>query len=111
MHFSAPQGLQWEELDDEYIVFNPLSDEVHRLNPAAAAVLAELEAGPLSPDQLTQRLASMFDTGGDTPVQSQLRDILVQFDQVGLVFPTQTIAQRPWWLAIPWTTTPPPSMT
>jgi len=92
--FSAPPGLQWQELDDEYIVFNPLSDEVHRLNPAAAAVLAELEAGPLSLDQLTQRLASMFDTDSDTPVQSQLHDILVQFDQVGLVVPTQAGAEQ-----------------
>jgi PqqD family protein of HPr-rel-A system len=82
-------------LEDEYIVFNPLSDEIHRLNPIAATVLAELEAGPLSVEQLTTRLASVITIDMDDGLHSQIRGIIAQFDELGLVHPLQAIIQQP----------------
>ena len=91
--FSVTNGLRWEELEDEYIVFNPLSDEIHRLNPMAAAVLAELEAEPLTIEVLATRLAPLIATRTGDQLHTQLRGIIAQFDELGLVFVAQHPAQ------------------
>ena len=87
MCFSALEGLRWAELGDEYIVFNPWADEIHRLNPMAAAVLAELEAKPLPIEQLAINLTSLLGTQADDELCKQLRGIVAQFDELGLVSP------------------------
>ena len=85
--FLARPGLRWEELDDEYIVFNPLSDEIHRLNTLAAVVLAELEAMPLGMDELGTRVANLLTVSLDDTIRQQLRTILARFDELGLIAP------------------------
>jgi len=82
-------------LEDEYIVFNPLSDEIHRLNPMAAAALAELEAGPLSVEQLATRLVSVINVGMDDEFHGQIRGIIAQFDELGLIHPIPASIQQP----------------
>lgn len=81
--------------DDEFLVFNPLSGEIHRLNPMAAAVLSEVEARATDLESLAGSLASPAGIDQDPQNQQafrhQLRDILLQFDEIGLV----SIRQRP----------------
>ena len=83
--YAAVSGLRWEEMGEEFIVFNPHSDEVHRLNPVAAATLSELEATTLSITGLAQRMASLMEIEANAGLYQQLQSILRQFDDAGLV--------------------------
>ena len=85
-------GLLWEEFDDTYLVFNPRSDEIHRLNPLAAALLAELEATPLSPEEVATRIASLTGTPLDASSRRQAIGLIQQFDELGLIAPSMTTA-------------------
>lgn len=78
-------SLRWENLGEEYIVFNPLSDEVHRLNPVAAATLSELETAAMNLTTLGQRIATLMEIELDRDLLSQLYKILRDFDEIGLV--------------------------
>ena len=82
----------WQALEDDYLVFHPLSDEIHRLNPLAAAVLAELESGPLDLKQLNNRIDMLFGTANDHigELEAQIGKLLEQFDELGLI---ATVAQ------------------
>ena len=85
--YRALPDLRWETADPDYLVFNPLSDEIHRLDPVAAAALAELENAALTADTLRQRVASLFEKHEDSKFEQQVEQILLQFDDIGLVFP------------------------
>ena len=90
--FLALAGLLWEEFDDAYLVFNPLSDEIHRLNPLAAALLAEFEATALSPEEVATRIASLAGTPLDANSRRQAIGLIRQFDELGLIAPSITSA-------------------
>jgi len=83
--YAAVSGLRWEEMGEEYIVFNPHSDEVHRLNPVAAAALSELETTTLTATGLVQRMASLMEVEANADLHQQLHAILLQFDDAGLI--------------------------
>ena len=91
--YRALPELLWETTgEDDYLVFNPLSDEIHRLNPIAAAALAELENQSLTAALLQQRLNSLFDNHEDADFEQQIAQILLQFDEIGLVSPVAPTA-------------------
>jgi hypothetical protein len=56
MIFTRDSGLPHQKLDEDTIVVNPRSREVHLLNETAARVW-ELLASPLSLDELAAALA------------------------------------------------------
>lgn len=66
-------------------MFNPLSDEVHRLNPFAAATLSELETAAMSLTTLSVRIAKLLEIEPGQDLLCQLHRILQDFDEVGLV--------------------------
>lgn len=74
-------------MGEEHIVFNPLSDEIHRLNPMAAAALSELEEAPLDLEALVTRMATLMDTEPTDELRQQLWGLLRQFDEIGLITP------------------------
>jgi PqqD family protein of HPr-rel-A system len=92
--FSTPEGIRWKEFEDQYIVFNPLSDEVHRLNSMAAMVLAELEATPQTLKQVIDRIGFLLDVEANNELYTQVHGIVAQFDELGLVFPIQAATDR-----------------
>jgi PqqD family protein of HPr-rel-A system len=81
-------------MDEEFLVFNPLSDEIHRLNPMAAAVLAELETAPMDLSTLGSRMACLLEMVQDSDLQQQLSRILADFDEIGLIIPAPTDAPQ-----------------
>lgn len=85
--YRALPDLRWETAGEDYLIFNPHSDEIHRLDPIAAAALAELENAALTMDTLRQRVASLFEKHKDTEFEQQVEQILLQFDDIGLAYP------------------------
>ena len=74
-------------MGEEHIVFNPLSGEIHRLNPMAAAALSELEYTALGLDALEARMAALMDSAAPQDLQQQLWTMLRHFDELGLITP------------------------
>ena len=75
---SQLQVRQWPG-EDEHVVFNERSGDLHLLNPAAAAVLERLAQAPASADELR---ASMNDADA-----SALEAVLDTLDKLGLIGP------------------------
>lgn len=93
--FSALPNLRWEELDGEHIVFNPLSDEIHKLNPMAAAALSELETGNLNLATLANRMAGLMETPISRELLLSLQQLLLNLDEIGLIRILSSAPDRP----------------
>ena len=65
--------------EDEYVVFNAASGDLHLLNPAAMAVLDRLSQGPASLDELSAALNI------DVEVLSTLIQSLDRLGLIGLL--------------------------
>ena len=80
-HVADPSALLFKHWpgEDEHVVFNVLSGDLHLLNPAATAVLERLAEAPASVDDL---LASL-----DTVDRSALEAVLESLDRLGLIGP------------------------
>ena len=59
--FAAQPGLRIVQLDDEVVVFHPLSWASHVLNAAASAVLEAAAAQPRSRTEVRSLLAELLD--------------------------------------------------
>ena len=71
--------IQHWQGEDEFVVFNPRSGDLHLLNPAAAAVLERLVDAPASVDDLR---ASLNDVDPST-----FEAVLETLDKLGLIGP------------------------
>jgi len=80
-HIANPSALLFQRWhgEDEHVVFNVLSGDLHLLNPAATALLERLTDAPASLDDL---LASL-----DTTDRSALEAVLHSLDRLGLISP------------------------
>ena len=85
--YTAIADLRWQEMGEDFIVFNPLSDELHRLNPLSAAALSELEQSPLDLNTLGQRMAALMEMKPGSQLLYQLQSMLRGFDEAGLIAP------------------------
>ena len=83
MTFKRDPGLPFQKLDEETIVVDPRSREVHLLNETAARIW-ELLASPCSVDELVATLDEEY----DAPVaelRSEIEELLGGFQDKGLV--------------------------
>ena len=82
-------------MGEEHIVFNPLSGEIHRLNPMAAAALSELEETPLDLETLVRRMAALMEVEPTDNLRRQLWEMLRKFDEIGLITPFLPLPDSP----------------
>jgi PqqD family protein of HPr-rel-A system len=77
-------GIEWEELDGEVVVYDPLTGTVHFLNATAAAVWAACD-GASTVDEIVDRVGATFVIEDTDDVVRGVRGILVRFETLGLL--------------------------
>ena len=80
-HVADPSALQsrhWPG-NDEHLVFNSASGDLHLLNAAAVAILEQLSAGPATVDEL----AALLGTADRRPIDAAL----LVLNRLGLIDP------------------------
>jgi len=60
------EGIDISPVDDGYVIYDPATDLVHHLNPAAAIVL-ELCTGQAAVEDIAAYLAGLFPAASDVP--------------------------------------------
>ena len=88
--WTLPEGvsLLWRSWDDEVIVYNVASQQTHLLDAFSAATLQEIEADPVTVEELGARLAETLDTDrGELLVR--LAEICAKFLEMGLAEPVR----------------------
>lgn len=83
MTFKRDPGLPYQKLDEETIVVDPRSREVHLLNETAARVW-ELLASPRSLDELAATLGEEYDAPADD-LRAGVEEVLAGFRDKGLL--------------------------
>lgn len=83
--YAATSGLRLREFGDGVLVFQPVSWEVHILNPAAAAVLQACQDGPRSAESVAELLGQLIDESDVKALRLQSADLLVELEQLGLL--------------------------
>jgi len=56
---TAP-ALHWRSWDDEFVAFNELSGDTHRLDAATAALLRDLASTPATEAEIAARIATAW---------------------------------------------------
>ena len=83
--------LYWHSWGDganeEFVVFNNFSGETHCLNFTAALVLQYLEEHAVSADAVAAAIQKVLPADANVKAFRQIRDLLEEFDQVGLIAP------------------------
>jgi PqqD family protein of HPr-rel-A system len=83
MTYARDPGVPHQKLDEETIVVDPRSREVHLLNETAARIW-ELLASPRSLDDLTTALAEEYDAPTDE-VRGAVQEMLGALQDKGLL--------------------------
>lgn len=76
-------GLVWRTVDDEVVILNRQTEQVHRLN-VTASYIWELCDGANTPDQIAARLAEGFDRTADQVI-GDVHLTLGQLRELGLL--------------------------
>jgi PqqD family protein of HPr-rel-A system len=80
--------FQWRNWDEEEtILFHTASGNTHVLSPPAAAVLKELEHASLDFEEIVRRVTISLGNVHDDSLADQVRRLLDEFDQLGLIEP------------------------
>lgn len=77
-------GVFTSEMDDDIIVYNPLSAETHQLNQLALDALAFMQQ-PTSLEHLARHLSSLYQIHDLAELRVQLISLIEQFDDLGLI--------------------------
>ncbi len=80
-------GLTWKSWGDEAVVFNALSGQTHLLDAFSAALLGEIETGPLTAPELGARLSARLGLPADAAIAGRIAKTCVLFDNLGLSEP------------------------
>jgi PqqD family protein of HPr-rel-A system len=83
--FAAVDGLRLCVLDDDVVVFDPLSWDAHLLNPAARAVLDLLLEAPQSEAEVEAFLLEALQPGEQTKAMTHARKLVGELQALGLV--------------------------
>jgi PqqD family protein of HPr-rel-A system len=83
MTYARDPGVPHQKMDEETIVVDPRTREVHLLNETAARIW-ELLASPRSLEQLTATLAGEYDAS-DEEVRGAVEETLATFRDKGLL--------------------------
>lgn len=82
-----PSALLSEEWGDETVLFDARSGQTHLLNALATEALSFLQERAASLDELAQYLATLFEVPLEEPFAAEIRRLLEQCVQLGLIEP------------------------
>ena len=71
----------------DYVVYNPLSGDTHIFDLLAGEVLCTVVRGAGSERELRQRLAVLLEVPDDAALAAEVRRILAELDELGLIEP------------------------
>ena len=74
-------GLEIDEVEDGFVIYQPDRDRVHYLNPTANLIL-ELCDGSLTATQISEMLAQTFDMAA--PPDQEVEEALAKLEAEGL---------------------------
>jgi PqqD family protein of HPr-rel-A system len=77
----------WRRWDDESVVFDTRSGDIHLLDPVAARALRYLEGTPATVDELTRTLDASLGLEGDPDLLRYVAKLVAELDELGLVEP------------------------
>ncbi|MCU0949493.1 MAG: HPr-rel-A system PqqD family peptide chaperone [Burkholderiaceae bacterium] len=83
--YAAAAGLRLRELDDGALAFQPVSWEVHILNPAAAAILLSCQESPRDLDWIAGFIGELTGETDHAKLRRQCVDLLDELGRLGLV--------------------------
>jgi PqqD family protein of HPr-rel-A system len=83
--FEAVDGLRLCILDDDVVVFDPLSWDAHLLNPAARAVLELLLEAPQSESEVEAFLRDVLQPGEQSQAATHARKLIGELQSLGVV--------------------------
>lgn len=86
LRYAAVPGLRLRQLDDGLLVFQPLSWEVHILNPAAEELLEACVQQPRSIEDLTRLLAGIVEHTDSEEFASQCETLVEELVSLELLF-------------------------
>ena len=92
VRWSATPGLVWTQFDDsdDWVVFNPLSGDIHLLSASAYALWPlSTSSPPRSSSELIEALAVDAGYTADGAFLSSARETLRFMDRAGLIAPIQ----------------------
>lgn len=81
----AAAELAWVDWGDAYAVYQPSSAETHVFNETTALILASLRRGPLSQEDVTDRVAEALGVEREELVSGDVRLALQRLEALGLV--------------------------
>ena len=79
--------LELRYWDGDYVVYNPLNGSTHVLDIVAGEVLKAIGAGRGQRSELCRRVAEFLEMPNDATVADNVREILAQLDELGLIEP------------------------
>lgn len=89
LRFAVAEGLRIRSLDDEAVVFDPLSWDAHLLNPAALAVLELLLESASSEREVAAFLAGALEPGAQPDAPAHAQRVLSELRTLGLIHPVE----------------------
>lgn len=78
----------WND-EDEWVIFSPLSGDVHLLNSAAYQLLQAVAKGPMSAEALVAHLAGLAGRAPDAELEAAVATALATLDSAGLIEPSR----------------------
>jgi PqqD family protein of HPr-rel-A system len=91
----APGGpaLLWRRWDQQSVVFDTRSGDIHLLDPVAADVLRCLKAAATSFDELSQRFRGSLGLDSERELSEYLAKLVRELDELGLIEPVAVDAR------------------
>ena len=79
--------LEFRYWDGDYVVYNPLTGSTHVLDIVTGEVLKAISSGRGRVSELCQCVADFLEVPNDAGVAENVRGILDQLDELGLIEP------------------------
>ncbi len=83
----AQADLRWQEWDDEFVVYNPVSGDTHFLDYLSAQGLKRLQKRAMSMEQLVDDLADSLTIGAHDALGDYVSRLVSELVELGLVYP------------------------
>jgi PqqD family protein of HPr-rel-A system len=82
---STAGDILWQDWDDVYIVYQPLSAETHVFNETTVAILRSLELGPLPAAAVKQSAEEALGVGHGELATDDFNFATVRLEELGLI--------------------------
>ncbi len=82
---TARQDVVFRQLDDDWVIFDPVADRLHSLNLTAALIWSHL-TGELAVDEIADAVGASFDPPVEgSAIVHDVRTVLERFREEGLL--------------------------